>query len=108
MSHSFGIQVTLRAVKSKGDNLAQIMLEVAQLIENLPGCQTYIVIRSMSDPDQVMITEIWDSQQSHQNSLANPKISSLINSSRTLITHMEHHAGRPLNGINPALRPVCA
>ncbi|MGJ8662997.1 MAG: putative quinol monooxygenase [Marinicella sp.] len=108
MSHSFGIQVTLKAVKDKGDYLAQIMLDAAQLIENLPGCQAYIVIRSMSDPDLVLITEIWDCQQTHQASLANKEVASLINSTRSLITHMEHHAGRPLNGKNSALRPVCA
>ena len=108
MSHSFGMQVTLKAVKGKGEKLAQIMLQAAQLIENLPGCQTYIVIRSMSDSDQIMITEIWDSQQTHQASLANPEISRLINCTRSLITQMEHQAGRPLNGKNPGLRHVCA
>lgn len=108
MSHSFGIQVTLKAVKGKGDILAKIMLNTAQVIENLPGCQTYIVIRSMSDPDQIMITEIWDCQQTHQASLANHEVSSLINSTRSLITCMQHHAGRPLNGKNSSLRPVCA
>jgi quinol monooxygenase YgiN len=107
MSHSFGMQVTLKAFKGKGDELAQLMLQAAQLIENQPGCQTYIVIRSMSDPDQVMITEIWDSQQTHQASLANQEVSNIINSTRSLITQMQHHAGRPLNGKGPALKTVC-
>ncbi len=102
------MQVSLKAFKGKGDYLAQIMLQASQLMEHQPGCQAYIVIRSMSDPDQVLITEIWDSQQTHQASLANHKISSLINSTRSLITQMQHHAGRPLNGKKSILRPVCA
>ncbi len=108
MSHTFGIQVTLKAVKGKGDQLARIMLEMADIVENLPGCQTYIVIRTMSDPDQLMVTEIWDSQQTHQASLANKEVLNLINSTRSLITHMEHHAGRPINRENSVLRPICA
>ena len=108
MSHTFAIQVTLKAVKGKGDTLARIMLEAAEIIENLPGCQTYIVIRAMSDPDQVMITEIWDSQQTHQASMANKEVLNLINSTRSLITHMEHHAGRPINRDSTILRPICA
>jgi len=108
MSHTFGIQVTLKAIQGKGDDLARIMLEAAAIIENLPGCQSFIVMRAMADPDQVMITEIWDNQQTHQASLANQDVLNLINSTRCLITHMSHHAGRPINQSHADLRTICA
>ncbi len=104
MSHSFAMQVSLKAIKGKGDDLAEIMLQASHVIENQPGCQAYIVIRSMSDPDQVLITEIWDSQQTHQASLASKEVSNIINSTRSLIAQMQHHAGRPLTANKSILR----
>ncbi|WP_223788334.1 antibiotic biosynthesis monooxygenase family protein [Marinicella meishanensis] len=74
MSHTFGIQVTFKAVKGKGDDLVRILSEAAAIIENLPGCQSFIVLQGMADPDRVMVTKIWDSQQSHQASLANREV----------------------------------
>ena len=108
MSRTFGIQVKLKAAPGKGDRLAQIMLEVAAIIEHLPGCQTFIVMQALADPDEVLITEVWDNQQTHQASLTNKQVLDLINASRYIITQMEHQAGRPINQEHMRLRPICA
>ena len=100
MSHSFAMQVQMQASDGRGDDLAAIMIQAANAVKNMPGCQAFVVMQGMSNPDQVMITEIWDDQADHQASLKNPEIKTIINAARSLIAHMEHQVGRPLTGLS--------
>lgn len=46
-----------------GDELARIMLEVAQGLRETPGCELYVINRSVGEPDVIWVTELWESRQ---------------------------------------------
>lgn len=88
----FGMQSLITAVEGKGDELAGILLQASQAVAALDGCQLYIVQRSVSDESQLLITEVWRDQASHQASLNDQSVRDLIDRARPIIAGME---GRP-------------
>lgn len=50
------------AKPGQGDALAQAMLEVADGLRDIPGCELYVINRSATDPDVIWVTELWQSQ----------------------------------------------
>ena len=51
----------------------------------MPGCLSYVVARDPSEEDAIWITEVWDSQESHQASLSLPAVQQAIARGRPLI-----------------------
>jgi quinol monooxygenase YgiN/mannose-6-phosphate isomerase-like protein (cupin superfamily) len=51
------------AKPGQGEPLARVMLEVAESLEEVPGCELYLINRSTADPDVVWVTEVWQSQE---------------------------------------------
>jgi quinol monooxygenase YgiN len=51
------------AKPGQGKALADKMLEVAAGLRDVPGCELYVINRSVDDPDVVWITEQWASQE---------------------------------------------
>ena len=52
-----------RAKAGQGDELARLLLAVAESLRGIAGCEVYIVNQAVGDPDQVWVTEVWASQQ---------------------------------------------
>ena len=46
----------------KGEELAELMLAVAEAQEADPGCLLYLINRQAGDPDTLWVTELWRSQ----------------------------------------------
>ncbi len=74
----YGLHGQLKATTGNGDQLAQILLEAANLLEKVKGCQLYVVSRDPNDYDVVWITEAWDSEADHDNSLQLQEVKDLI------------------------------
>jgi quinol monooxygenase YgiN len=51
----------------------------------MPGCLSYIIAEDATDADALWITEVWDSQQSHADSLKLPAVQDAIAKGRALI-----------------------
>jgi quinol monooxygenase YgiN len=51
----------------------------------MPGCLSYVIATDPADVDALWITEVWDSQASHQASLAVPAVKAAIAKGRPLI-----------------------
>ena len=51
------------AKPGRGDALADKLLEVARALQDVPGCELYVINRTREDPDVVWVTEIWQSQE---------------------------------------------
>lgn len=92
----FGMQVALTAQKGRGGELAIIMLKASELVTSMSGCHAYIVQLSVKDENRILITEVWESQATHQASLANPDVLALVSQAKPLITDMQHEIGKPL------------
>lgn len=60
---SVGRYAKFTAKPGQGDVLAGKLLEVAQGVGEVPGCQLYVVNRVPDDPDVVWVTELWRSQE---------------------------------------------
>jgi quinol monooxygenase YgiN len=78
----YGLIGKMTAVVGQRDALAAILLQGTQA---MPGCLSYVIATDPSDPDALWITEVWDSQASHQASLAMPSVQAAIAKGRPLI-----------------------
>jgi quinol monooxygenase YgiN len=90
----FGIQAVIKAAEGKGDELASIMLQAANLLSTMDGCILYLVQQSLTDDSKVLITEVWDNKASHAMSLTNDNVKALINQAKPIIVGMEHNPAK--------------
>jgi quinol monooxygenase YgiN len=65
-SEMYGLIGKMRIVPGQRDALISILIEG---VAGMPGCLSYVVAQDATDPDAIWITEVWDSQKSHQASL---------------------------------------
>ena len=78
----YGLIGQMKASAGKRAELAAILLEGTGA---MPGCLSYIVAEDVVDPDALWITEVWDSQRSHADSLKLPAVQAAIAKGRPLI-----------------------
>ena len=78
----YGLIGKITAVAGQRDVLAAALLEGTQA---MPGCHSYVVATDPADAEALWITEVWDSQASHQASLALPGVKAAIAKGRPLI-----------------------
>lgn len=78
----YGLIGKITAVPGQREGLIAILLEGTA---DMPGCLSYIVARNTADADAIWITEVWDSQASHQASLSLPAVQEAIAQGRPLI-----------------------
>jgi quinol monooxygenase YgiN len=78
----YGLIGKMTAVAGKRDDLIAILLEGTGA---MPGCLSYIVAADPGDSNTIWITEVWDSQASHDASLSLPAVKAAIARGRPLI-----------------------
>lgn len=85
------------AAPGKRDALIEILLEGQA---DMPGCLSYIVARDREDEDAIWITEVWESQDSHQASLSLPSVQQAIERGKPLIAGFgERFETEPVGGV---------
>ncbi|HYR42220.1 MAG TPA: antibiotic biosynthesis monooxygenase family protein [Terriglobia bacterium] len=83
------------AAGGKRDELIAMLLEGAA---DMPGCHTYIVAQDTSDANAIWITEVWDSEASHEASRSLPSVKDAIAKGRSLITAFSDRVTAPVGG----------
>ena len=78
----YGLIGKMIAAPGGRDELIAILLEG---IGGMPGCLSYVVARDPADGDAIWITEVWDTEASHQASLSLPTVREAISRARPLI-----------------------
>jgi quinol monooxygenase YgiN len=78
----YGLIGKMTAVAGQRDALAAILLEGT---DAMPGCLSYVIATDPQDADALWITEVWDSQESHQASLSLAQVQDAIARGRPLI-----------------------
>ena len=78
----YGLIGQMKTAPGKRTELAAILLEGTGA---MPGCLSYIVAEDTTDADTLWVTEVWDSKQSHDNSLKLPAVQAAITKGRPLI-----------------------
>jgi quinol monooxygenase YgiN len=95
-SAMYGLIGKMTAVSGQRDALAAVLLEGTG---HMPGCLSYVVAMDPADADALWITEVWDSQASHQASLALPGVKAAIAKGRPLIAGFSNRVETtPLGG----------
>ena len=93
----YGMIGRIKAQPGKRAELAEILLEGTG---TMPGCLNYVVAEDMADSDTLIVTEAWDSKQSHDDSLNLPQVRAAIAKGRPLIAAFDKVAEtRPLGGV---------
>ena len=78
----YGLIGKFKTVTGQRDALATILLGGTAA---MPGCLSYVVATDPKDPDALWITEVWESEASHQASLTLPAVQAAIAKGRPLI-----------------------
>ena len=82
----YGLIGKIKSTPGKRDELISILIEG---VSGMPGCLSYVVSRDLADDDALWVTEVWDSQESHQASLTLPSVQEAIQKGRPLIAGFE-------------------
>ena len=78
----YGLIGKIRVVPGQQDAFISILL---QGTGQMPGCLSYVIARDTTDDDAVWVTEVWDSQASHEASLSLPSVQEAITLGRPMI-----------------------
>ena len=92
----YGLIGKIKANTGQRDALIGILLESS---DDMPGCLSYIVAKDMTEADAIWVTEVWESSESHKNSLSLPAVEQAISRGRPLIAGFgERFETNPVGG----------
>tara|TARA_R100001377_G_scaffold82665_1_gene63285 strand:- start:686 stop:982 length:297 start_codon:yes stop_codon:yes gene_type:complete len=92
----YGLIGKMNVVPGQSDALIAILIEG---ISGMPGCLSYIVAKDSTDPDAIWITEVWESQERHKESLGLSSVQQAISLGRPLIAgFVERFETTPIGG----------
>lgn len=99
----YGLIGRIRAVPGQRNALIGILLEGTA---DMPGCLSYVIAGDPTDPDAIWVTEVWDSQASHTESLSLPAVQEAVALGKPLIAGFdERFVTTPIGGHGLALAP---
>ena len=78
----YGLIGKINAARGKRDELIAILLEG---VAGMPGSLSYVVAKDSTDEDAIWVTEVWDTNASHESSLSLPSVQEAIAQGRPLI-----------------------
>ncbi len=92
----YGLIGRITALPGQRDALLTILTPTT----GMPGCLSYIVARDPQNVDALVVTEVWDSSESHRASLALTAVKASIAQGMPLIAKFETLAEtEPVGGI---------
>lgn len=94
----FGLYTKFTTHEGNRDTLVEMLLEAANGMESIEGCDLYVVNIPDNEPDSVWVTEIWSDPSAHQASLSLEEAKVLIQRARPLITGVEQVKLSPVGG----------
>ena len=93
----YGLIAKLTAVPGKRNELIAVLKDGAK---NMPGCLSYVLAKDSADERLLWVTEIWDSEASHNASLTLPAVKNAMAQGKPLIAGFEKVAvTNPVAGV---------
>ena len=93
----YGLIAKLTAVLGKRDALIRVLTEGTR---SMPGCRSYILAKDAAEENTVWVTEIWDSQASHDASFTLPAVKDSLAQAKPLVASFEKVAvTNPVGGV---------
>lgn len=94
----FGTYTKFTAHEGRRESLVEILLQAADGMGSVEGCDLYVVNIPENDSNSVWVTEIWSDPSAHQASLLLEEAKALIQKARPLISGIEQIKLQPLSG----------
>ena len=82
----YGLIGKMTSKPGQRDGLVALLLQGAV---DLPGCLSYIIARDTGDEDALWITEVWEDESNHHDSLQLPSVRDAIAKAMPLIAGIE-------------------
>ncbi len=82
----WGLIVKMTVIPGKRDEMINVLSGSAG---RMPGCLSYVVAKDISDDNVLWVTEVWDSQASHDASLLLPEVQRAIPLGKALVAGFE-------------------
>src|SRR5262245_53932211 len=93
----YGLIGKMIAKPGQRDALIAILTESTG---SMPGCRSYVIATDPGDANAIWITEVWDNQQFHDDSLQLPQVQAAIGRARPLIEGFgERFVTTPIGGV---------
>jgi quinol monooxygenase YgiN len=96
--NTFGLYSKIRSQAGQRDDLVAVLLDAAAVLQQVSGCQLYIVSVSATESETVWVTEAWRSQADHEASLTREDIRPILMRGRPLIAGFERIEIKPIGG----------
>jgi quinol monooxygenase YgiN len=84
----YGLCGRIVATSGNGEKLAGYLLDAASALQEVEGCDLYLVSLDPDDVDSVWVVEVWESAEAHQASLSLEAVQELIQQARPVIASM--------------------
>lgn len=85
----FGLITKFTAFRGRQEYLAEILVNAGDEMEELEGCQFYIVNLANERDTDIYVYELWESQEAHQDSLTLNVTQALIQKAKPYINSVE-------------------
>jgi len=66
---TYGFVGTFKIKEGKRDELISVLLEAAKGVSTAKGCRQYLISKDTKDENTVIVTEIWNTKEDHDNAL---------------------------------------
>jgi len=96
--NKYGFVAKMRTHAGKRDELLAILLQAAEGMHSIPCCQLYIAGKDAKDDNLIVVMEIWDSKEAHDNSLKDENAKALIAKAMPLLDGMPEGNSVELSG----------
>ena len=92
----YGLIGKIVAAEGRRDELAEILIEG---VGGMPGCLSYVVAKDTNEANALWVTEVWDSEASHERALSLTAVQEAIRRGRPLIADFaERQVTIPVGG----------
>jgi len=93
----YGLIVKVTIALGRREDMIRILKESAA---DMPGCFSYVVAKDAADENVLWVTEVWDSEASHDASASLPAVKKAIPLGKELVTGFERIAAtNPVWGV---------
>ena len=82
----YGLIAKLTAVPGKREELIKTLKESAG---DMPGCFSYVVAKDSAEENTLWVTEVWDSEASHDASLLLPAVKNAVPQAKAIVASFE-------------------
>ena len=82
----YGLIAKLTAAQGKREELIALLKKSSA---RMSGCYSYVVAKDSADESVIWVTEVWDSEASHDASLSLPAVREAIPQAKLIVSHFE-------------------